>query len=296
MATLAALLEQVSDAPRPIAEVEVDELVADLRATLEAAAAPVAPPTGEPPLRVTKDRITNVLACEQLAIETASPRPLHESAVRGRVLDRLLHHHVHGPAQRPPGPALAVAEDAFGAEREGELLEWLVTDPDVRARLADDATGFAEQLDRLGPVDPSWWPRCEERLRVDLAGGRVPCAARLDVVVGGRPTPHPMVVLEAKSGAFGQDHRDGLFWYALLATLRHSAPPAAVVGWSGWDGASWLQPVTAALLRGAAERGAVAITRLGELAGGRPPTRTPCRACAWCPVNATCDVAHVPDA
>jgi hypothetical protein len=116
-------------------------------------------------------------------------------------------------------------------------------------------------------------------------------AAQLDLVLGGRPTEHPLVVLEAKSGRFGQDHRDGLFWYALLVTLRHPEPPTAVIGWSGWDGAGWVQPVTEPLLLAAADRACEAIARIGDLARGRTPLRTPCRACAWCPERDTCPVA-----
>jgi hypothetical protein len=286
---LADLLADVS--PRPAD----DALRAELRRRLDdtATAATAGVDDDRLPLRLPKDRLSKVLACEHLASLDGRADALNETVVRGRVLDRLLHHHVHGVAVTNPvkTPALAIAEGAFEAEREDELCEWLLVEHESRQRLADDATAFAEQLHALGPVEPSWWPRCEDRLRVDLAGGRVVCAAQLDLVLGGAPTDHPLVVLEAKSGRFGQDHRDGLFWYALLATLRHAQAPAAVIGWSGWDGAGWVQPVTEQLLLAACDRATAAITRLGDLARGRTPSRTPCRACAWCPERDTCPVA-----
>jgi hypothetical protein len=295
-ARLAALLDEVIAAGPGVAPARSDGLVADLREAFdEAASAALAGVDAERlPLRLTKDRIARVLACEAHAVaerDAGEPFTLSEPVVRGRVLDRLLHHHVHGGGVAAPGPALAVAEGAFEAERDDAVVEWLLDDPDRRVRVADDATAFAESLVALGPVDPDWWPRCEERLRVDAGDGAIRCTAQLDLVVGGRPTERPMVVVEVKSGRFGQDHRDGLFWYALLATLRHGAAPAAVIGWSAWDGSAWCQPVTEVVLQGAVDRAADALVRFGELERGRLPTRTPSRACTWCPERDTCPVA-----
>lgn len=290
--TLAALLDGVLASPPPILEPE--PLLAELRADLEdaARAATDGLPERALPLRAPKDRISKVLACEAHLLATAVHGELSEPIVRGRVLDRLLHHHVHGGGPPPAAvPALAIAEGAFEAERDDELLAWLAERTDARPGLAEDATAFAERLVTWGPIDPAWWPRCEDRLRVDLAGGRLVCAAQLDVVMGGEPTGRPMVVVEVKSGRFGQDHRDGLFWYAVLASLRHGTPPAAVIAWSAWDGAGWAQPVTEPVLRAATHRAAVAFARLGALARGEAATRTACRACAWCPEQATCPAA-----
>ena len=271
-------------------------LVAELRAELEDAAQRAVDGVHDDvlPLRSPKDRISKVLACEQLAMATVEHGELTEPVVRGRILDRLLHHHVHG-AGVVGGPALAVAEGAFDAERDDETVAWLQDRLDERARLAEDATDFASRLTELGAIDPSWWPRCEDRVRVDLAGGRVVCSAQLDLVAGGAPTDLPMVIVEAKSGRFGQDHREGLFWYALLAALRHGTPPAAVIGWSAWDGAGWAQTVTEGLLRASAQRSVAALERFGDLARGRTATRTPGRGCTWCPERTTCDVAAAPE-
>jgi hypothetical protein len=267
-------------------------LVAELRAELEAVAAAVTEGVGPDglPIRAPKDRIAKVLACEQLAMAPVEHGELNEPVVRGRILDRLLHHHVHG-AGAVGGPALAIAEGALDAERDDDTVAWLQDRLEERVRLAEDATDFAARLADLGPIDPSWWPRCEDRVRVDLAGGRVVCSAQLDLVAGGHPTGLPMVIVEAKSGRFSQEHREGLFWYALLAALRHGTPPASVIGWSAWDGSGWAQAVTEGMLRGATQRSIAALERLGELARGRTPARTACRGCTWCPERATCDAA-----
>lgn len=294
-ATLAALVEEGFAAP-PIADAAA--LLEDLRGLLDEAADRATATIAEVdrPLRLPKDRIARVLACEHQSL-LAREHDLNEPVVRGRVLDRLLHHHVHGgggPA--PAGPALAIAEGAFEAERDDAVLDWLLEDPPTRERIAADATAFVERLGQLGRPDPSWWPRCEDRLRVDLGREHaVVCTAQLDLVVGGAPTELPMVIVEAKSGRFGQDHRDGLFWYALLAALRHERPPAAVIGWSAYDGVGWCQPVGESVLRAAASRAADALDRIGELVRGRPATRTACRACAWCVESTTCPSAAVID-
>lgn len=285
---LADLLDEVAAAPPPLAD--PGPLVAGLRHELDTAArAATDGLDGDRlPLRVPKDRLAKVLGCERHLLATLDRGELHEPAVRGRVLDRLLHHHVHGGGA-VRGPALAIAEGAFEAERDDELVAWLDANLDARERLAREADAFAERLDALGPVPGDWWPRCEDRLRVDLAGGRVVCAAQLDLVVGGSATGLPMVVLEAKSGRFGSEHRDGLYWYALLASFRHGVPPAAVVAWSAWDGATWCQPVTAGVLRAATARASAAMERIGELARGRAPAATACRSCGWCPVGDGCE-------
>ena len=293
-ARLADLLDGVRTAPPAISD--GTGLVADLRGQLETAAADAADGVDPDrlPLRAPKDRISKVLACEHLATTTVEHGELSEPVVRGRILDRLLHHHVHG-AGAVGGPALAIAEGALDAEREDDTVAWLHDRLDERARLAEDATDFASRLAELGPIDPSWWPRCEDRVRVDLAGGRVVCSAQLDLVAGGRPTDLPMVIVEVKSGRFSQDHREGLFWYALLAALRHGTPPAAVIGWSAWDGNGWAQTITEGMLRGALQRSVSALERLGDLARGRTPARTPGRACTWCPERLSCDVAAAPE-
>jgi hypothetical protein len=270
-----------------------EQLLGELRAELDDAAltATDGVDDGELPLLAPKGVISKVLACEQHLLETAATDELSEPVVRGRIVDRLLQHHVHGGGGAHLPDALAVAEDSFGAERDDTVLAWLGEHGAARQRLADDAVVVTEHLATLGAVDARWWPRCETRLRVDLAGGRVRCSAQLDLVLGGHPTELPLVVLEAKSGRFVQEHRHGLFWYAVLAGLRFGRPPAAVIGWSGSDGATWCQPVTEAVLVAATERAAEAIVRLGELARGRPPRRTASSVCAWCPAQSSCDVA-----
>jgi hypothetical protein len=233
--TLEALVAGVDE--RAGADVDVDAL----RARLERAAVDAIDGVDPAvlPLRVPKSVLAKVLACEHHLVATSGEWELSEPIVRGHVLDRLVHHHVHGGGRIDDRGPLAVAEGAFEAERADDVTEWLLINAPERARLADDALAYAEQLVAWGRVDPAWWPRCESSIRVDLAGGRVACTARFDLALGGVATGRPLVLVEVKSGRFSQEHRDGLFWYALVASLRYGRPPAAVVEWSALDGAGW---------------------------------------------------------
>jgi len=245
-------------------------------------------------LRATKGSLARVLSCERhhvaVAAEAAGQRALSEPVARGVILDRLLHHHVHG--EPTEADAWRLVDDALLAERDDELLAWLEDDPERRSRLAEDAAAFAAEVASWPPLDGAWWPRCEERVRVDLGDGAVVCTARLDLVLGGPGTGRPLVVVEAKSGPFGREHRDGLVWYSLLVALRHGVPPVAAIGWSAFDGRTWEHAVSADLLAAAADRACAAITALGELAGGRAPTATAGPQCAWCPASGGCDAAR----
>ena len=271
-------------------------MLPSLREMLDAAAvrATAGVADADRPLLLSKESMRRVLACERHHALTPTGTSLHEPVVRGMVLDRLLHHHVHGSGPPPgAGGALLVAVDALVAERADDVVAWLDAPEGglaCRDRLEEASEELAGALGSWGPIDPAWWPRCEERVRVDLGGGSVRASARLDLAVGGPPTSVPLVVVEVKSGTFSQEHRDGLFWYALLVALRHGRPPAAVVAWSPSSG-TWSQPVDAGVLRSAALRAERAITSLGALAAGREPVPTPGRACRWCAVRAECDVA-----
>ena len=79
-------------------------------------------------------------------------------------------------------------------------------------------------------------------------------------------------MIEAKSGSAADRHRSDLYWYALVATLRHRRPPSLCATWTAGDGG--LVPVPVSLGRRwslAAQRGLDALGRLVALVGGRRP-------------------------
>ena len=111
-------------------------------------------------------------------------------------------------------------------------------------------------------------------MRAVLAGGAVVLSGRLDVLLGGPPTPRPAVVVEIKAGRWHDGARADAHLYALLVALRDGRPPAAVVTVVA-DGTTQVEPVRAAVLTTAADRVVHAIevggTDRRRRAGGRPP-------------------------
>ncbi|MBK9178827.1 MAG: hypothetical protein IPM45_04520 [Acidimicrobiales bacterium] len=284
--TLSDVLADVLAAPPP--PVSPDAL-RSIRAALDDALTAVAddldPAAG--PLRLPKGRVSEVLACERAVLANLAPRPVSEAARLGRLLDRVAAHLVLGGDLGEPGgvgDALGVARDALCAEDDPELLAWVdgLGGPD-RERVRTNLAGHAESLAAsLGVLDPAWWPRCESRATVTFAGGRIVAGAAFDLVLGGRPTGRPTVLVELKSGPTRPEHRQDVFWYALLCALRDGEAPAVVATWSGGDATVVDTPVAEGVLESAARRVIDAAVRLTRLASGGEPDMTPSGRCRWC--------------
>ena len=147
-------------------------------------------------------------------------------------------------AYRPPADARATLELAV------ELVRAESADHDddpVRARCLaigeEESPAWAEQLwgsfrDLVAGwprFEEAWWPRTEEPAKVALGTGTVVLSGRFDIVLGGAPTGLPTIVVELKSGVPQPHYVDDQRFYALLATLRDDAAPAAVVTCSASD-------------------------------------------------------------
>ena len=112
-------------------------------------------------------------------------------------------------------------------------------------------------------------------MRAVLAGGAVVLSGRLDVLLGGPPTPRPAVVVEIKAGRWHDGARADAHLYALLVALRDGRPPAAVVTVVA-DGTTQVEPVRPAVLTTAADRIVHAIeTWRRPIAAGEPAAAHP---------------------
>ena len=139
------------------------------------------------------------------------------------------------------------------------------------AALPADVAPRIERLAGAWPAfDPGWWPRVEEPVRAVLSGGTVVMSGRLDVLLGGPPTPRPAVVVEIKAGRWHDGARADAHLYALLVALRDGVPPAAVVTVVA-DGTTQVEPVRPAVLATAADR--VVARRRGRRADRRRRAR-----------------------
>ncbi len=246
------------------------------------------------PIRLSKRRLTDLLACERHLTLTAdagrSGGPGDEAMHLGVLVDVLAERFVVAGDRRLPPEPLEVGLELCAAQGDdgAATVEWVgALDPDARRT-------FAERLDEkqgglLGgwpAFDPRWWARTQERTTVGLADGDVVLSGRADVTVGGPPTPWPIMVVEVKSGIFSIEQRDDGLVYALLLALRDGVAPAAAITVTA-DGAVHVESATAERLATAAERVGTAIVAAGELAGGRAPVERAGFRCDRCPVEAT---------
>ena len=292
------------------------EEVAELRHELEAVARSAAAEAGAAdlasnPIRLAKRRITDLLACERYVVEVGDGEGWGDDdrLHRGVLVDVLAEHHVMTGRARPDPDPLELGLDlcrALGREKE-PTVEWVeALDPDARHAFGVEVAERRDLLLAGWPAfAPRWWARTQEAVQVGLADGEVVLSGRVDVVVGGPPTPWPALVIEVKSGSFGMEERDDGLVYALLLALRDGRAPAAAVtatavlgGQDRFDaprplsGRLHVERGTADRLRTAAGRVADAITRAGALAGGRAPAERANRRCDWCPARTRCDTAR----
>jgi hypothetical protein len=288
-----ALLERLRNTGRARPRADSD-LAARLRLTLDSGLA-----TGAtPPLVVTKDRLTRVLACEahQVAEEFGERRPTIALAC-GALVDVLFRQLVTvGSIGDPMVDALAaLAVD----DHQAGLVSWIEQLPgsdrdQLRAEVEHQAGGL---MRRWPAIEPSWLPRTQESLRARVAGGAVELSARVDLAIGAPAADQASVaIVEVKSGVRRMAHRTDLHFYALIESLRSPAPPFVVATYYTRTGELDAEPVTEDLLMAAAQRALAGTRLLQSLTEGSEPRRTPNALCSSCGAWATCDVGRrMPD-
>ena len=275
-----------------------DAVIAEVRDDLEGAARDAVAAAGDlpaGPIRLSKRRITDLLACERHLVLTADDAAGgggsdDEALHLGVLIDVLAEHFVVSGQPTPAPEPLALGLELCEAHGDKEAtVDWVGSlDGAARRAFSDRLTEKRDGLLRRWPAfDPVWWPRTQERAVVALADGDVVLDGRADVVVGGQPSGRPAVVVEVKSGSFSIEQRDDGLVYALLLALRDGRAPAAAVTATA-SGAVHVEVVTAGRLATAAVRVGEAIRAAGELAGGRQPVERAGFRCDRCPVRATC--------
>lgn len=291
--------------------------VAEVRDELEHAARSAAADAAEGgadlaanPIRLSKRRLTDLLACERhLVVKAGGDReaelggggaaemgPAAEALHLGVLVDALAEHHVVaglGGGRLAPEPLeLGVELCRAAGDRHEATVAWVgALDPDARRSFAERLIEKqVKLLERWPAFDGRWWPRTQERMAVALADGDVVLSGRADVTAGGPPTPWPVVLVEVKSGAFTIEQRDDGLVYGLLLALRDGVAPAAAITVTA-DGGVHVEGATADRLATAAERVGAAVRAAGELAGGRTPIERAGWRCDRCPVAGTCATA-----
>lgn len=283
-----------------VADIATPADVDDVRRALEAVARAAVARAGDAdlarnPIRLSKGRLSSLLACERHLVETADERPsggpADEALHLGVLIDVLAEHHVvAGRKALAPEPlALGLELCEAAGDDKASTVAW-VGALDGDARRAFDARLLEKQAGLLGSwpaFEARWWGRTQERASVGLADGDVVLSGRADVTVGGPPTPWPILVIEVKSGGFTIEQRDDGLIYALLLALRDGRAPAAAITVTA-QGAVHVEAATGGRLHTAAERLGAAVLAAGELAGGRRPREQAGHRCDRCPALARC--------
>ena len=236
------------------------------------------------PLRLTKATVTWLLRCPRRALAAAGAVAT-DDLVAGLAVDAAAKLATLVP-HRPPTVAEALAY--LAATDDGTAADHLADRGPAARPLLDDIAARIERLAVAWPkVDPAWWPRVEEPVRVPLAGGAVTLGGRLDLLLGGPPTARPPVVVEVKGGRWHDGMRADGHLYALAVALREQCPPAAVVTVVA-DGTTQVEPVRPAVLASAADRVVHALGVAAAIAGGESPAAHAGPHCAHCPLQAGC--------
>jgi hypothetical protein len=268
-----------------------DPALARLRDGLEDAARTAAARGGwteDDPLRLTKGLVAGLLRCPRRAV-AGEPAGGSDDLVAGLVVDAAAKLATLVPQRRATLDAaldfLAAGGDTTAADRLADLGA-------AAGPLRADVGARVDRLVASWPsLDPAWWPRVEEPVRVRLAGGAVTASGRLDLVLGGQPSGRPAVVVEVKGGRWYDGMRADGHLYALLLALRDGEAPAAVVTVVA-DGTTQVEPLRPALLDHAAERleeaMALAAAVAAGLAAGEAPPARPGAHCGHCPLAGDC--------
>jgi hypothetical protein len=158
---------------------------------------------------------------------------------------------------------------------------------EVRAEANDRVAKFVECFP---PLKKTWVPVTESRCRVDLLGGRVVLAGKIDLSLGRAiGTTAGKVLIDLKTGGFVPSHLDDLRFYALLETIRLGTPPRLLATYYLDSGQPRFEAVNDAVLQSAVHRTVDGARRLCELRhqAAEPVKRTGA-ACRWCPLIESC--------
>lgn len=252
----------------------------------------------ERPLWASKQALSRVLACEEHHLsEERSGFAWSLPAVKGTVAHKAIQLSVTWKGE----PAALDLVDA-GIERliddagGGDLGAFLgARSPGELAELRSDAGDLVcKFLEQWPPLRPSWKPRSESRLRVELCGGKLILSGKVDLTLGAAVADSAgRLIVDFKTGRPGPHHIDDLRFYALLDTLVIGIPPFRLAGYYLDEARFHAENVTDALLEAATRRTIAGVTRLMELELGlRSPQVTPNPTCSWCTLRITCPGAR----
>ena len=242
-------------------------------------------------LFVTKSQIQTALRCEgQLIADTSRPRTGFSAPIAVGIV---AHRAVQLSYTHPGRPVSDYVREAVIGARSGDekLDEWWAgagtsVQSDILMQINSRVLNF---LDDWPPLDSNWNPRFEEPISARV--GRLTLSCRADLIIG-RPRAdlrQTLLIVDLKTGAIKDEHRDEAMFYALVATLRHGVAPWRSTIYSLASGEWTDADVTEADLFAEAERVSGAVRSIvAALAETRPVLYTAGDHCRWCPASETC--------
>ncbi|MEZ5375249.1 MAG: PD-(D/E)XK nuclease family protein [Acidimicrobiales bacterium] len=284
------VLDQLGSTDRPTFR---DDLRDHLRAEIEAVLAPLAEQVPDPPLYLSKHKLSMLHGCESRFI--ASENEDFEwtvASARGTVAHKAIELWV---ARRGEPTPLDLVDDAM--ERliaDGRnIADWLVSlSEGERAELVGRVNDFVVTfVDTFPPLKRQWAPVAESRVRADLCDDQIVLAGTIDLSLGRvRGNQAGKVIIDLKTGKPVSSHVEDLRFYALLEALRFGIPPRLLVNYYLDAGQARTEDVTEDLLWSTVRRVTDAVERYVAIeSGDREPNRIPSHSCRWCPLASECD-------
>lgn len=274
-----------------------DDLRDHLRHELTESLTPIAEEVEDPPLFVSKRKLSLIHGCEaRFVADQSAEFEWNVPAARGTVAHKAIELLV---ARRGNPSPLDLVNDAMARLEADErsISKFLASltegeRADLVGRVNDLIAGFVETFP---PLNRKWVPVAESRVRADLCDDRVSLMGTVDLSLGrARGSEAGKVLIDLKTGRPQHGHIEDLRFYALLETLKLGVPPRLLVNYYLDAGEPRSEDVTEDLLWSTAKRVVDAVAKQVDLAlGNREPTVTPSGACRFCPALATCDTGKL---
>lgn len=292
------VLDELGSTDRPSFR---DDLRDHLRHELNESLEPIVAEVPDPPLFVSKRKLSMVHGCEaRFLADEASEFEWKIPIARGTVAHKAIELLV---ARRGNPTPLDLVDDAmsrleFDEKSISTYLQSLTEAEraDLLGQVNDLVANFMESFP---PLQRAWVPVAESKSRASFCDDQLSMQGVVDLTLG-RPRGNEAgrVLIDLKTGRPQQSHHHDLRFYALLETLKLGVPPRLLVSYYLDAGEPRSEPVTEDLLWSTAKRVVDAVAKLVELTvQKREPTKQPSGGCRFCPVLSTCDdgQAHLGD-
>ena len=251
------------------------------------------------PLRLWKERLSDLFRCQGLywggLIQVRPPFQHGPASAAGVLMHRAVEMDVWTSGELEPH---ALAERAASSlERDRQFSPfWEGLDPvgrgDVLMRAVQDIEDFRASFPPLAAYRRELAPVSEHWLEATFADGSVSVVGKVDLMLNAaRSDRATRVLIDLKGGRGWSEHPEDMRLYALLYTLRYGVPPARVATFFPRAGDWQPEDVTELMLEHAADRVIEAVRTARRLRDGSPPSLSPGRHCARCPVLDRCPAA-----